>query len=380
MFRHGLFFLLLCSLLSSAANAEVFLSSQTGTGGVWRNPALLEDRAPKKITLGAGGGGYINDRHDLIDGYLTLKEEGEALDELSQQRLLTREDTRPMLEAMEAVDGKLLTTSGSSGFLIPLPQIIAGIDNAFVGSAGGRVAATFTLDERDRAALQPLLFVGVLSSSDFHSRFTTHGVSYLESGFNFSKSWKTKHGQTDIGALFKYQLIALIERSFTLSEYDEDDLIDFNRDFKKKGSAQLDLGFNHRHGQWEIRGAAINLHNQSFTGPLGGKYKQRPGLRIGGAYYWRDVHLFGDLDISPTQHAFGLLDDERRAQVGLGLPLWEDRFKLYTGYQKVLDGRDRNSHTLGADWQPWQWLHLQGAVMYAGAREFGGAFRAQLRF
>ena len=272
------------------------------------------------------------------------------------------------------MDGKLLTLSGGGTLAASLP--IDAVETTLVASAVGRIATAFDYVEEDANRLRTAPILGVVAPPDLESKIIIQGIAISDIGLNFSHSF----GSLDdlrLGFTLKYQGVRLLERAIEIDEYEDISLSEFRRGLDINHHVNADLGVHKRWHNWHASVAVKSLRSKKFRAGNGLTYQLRPGVQLDLAYSadWGLAAI--NWDVAPSQRRFGLLDDEQRFRIG-GQYRLNRRWHLSGGLQFVIEGRDDDAVNLGAGYTLGNGATINGALLYAGPREVGGA--VQLRF
>ena len=358
------------------------MASQTGLSGLWSSPANTPRYNPERpLALYIGGGFYFNDSENLIDAFLELQEAGEAVEASARSNPIgfVTVDVEPTIAAMEALDGKVLTIAAGSAQAIPLPPF-RGYEFALLNSFSMRTASSFNYDEGDAQRLRESTRTAGFSASDLESEILATGVIIADSGLNVARDFFHDYGQTRIGTTIKLQSINFFERGVDIDDYEEEKLVDRERDIKRHTLVNADIGLSQywkKNIQTHI--TVTNVNARTYRGERGSRYHHRPGLKVGTGWIGGRNTLLMEVDATSSQNGFGLLRDEQRVRLAGGHKI-NDKLGVNGAYQHVMQGRDDHAVSVGANWQPWQWLKLNSSFVYAGSREKGVGLSAELRF
>lgn len=351
------------------------LASQTDAAAFLGNPATVYIQSARHdYVINSAIGSYFNDKDELIDDFDAAEEEGERLEALSRERLLLPSDFERQIAIFERMDGKILTLSGGGTVAASLP--IEAVETTLVASAVGRIATSFDYAEEDADRLRTAPILGVVAPPDLESKVIIHGIAISDIGLNFSHSF-SRFDDLRLGFTLKYQGVRLLERAIEIDEYEDISLSEFRRGLDINHHINADLGVYKRWQNWHASLAIKSLRSKKFRGTNGLTYQQRPGAQLDLAYSadWGLAAI--NWDVVPSQRRFGLLEDEQRFRIG-GQYQLNRRWHLSGGLQFVIEGRDSDAVTLGAGYTLGNGATINGALLYAGPREVGGA--VQFRF
>lgn len=372
-----------CYLGMSTAVAEGFTrtgaiqASQTGVSELWQNPAHIPSNdSDEPVWIGIGNGGYFNDREQLLDAFDELQAESRRLERTSSQRPLLPSDVEPLIAALQAVDGRILTGSGGASLALSLPTTV--LDLVLFSSASGRMATTFDYDPEDANTLRSATLIGAFTATDLESRIIVTGVITTDIGITAAKTVPEFYGAR-LGVTLKHQVISLFDRSIEIDDYEEGDLRDRHRNISTDRFTNIDLGISKQWQRWSAGVAVANLIQEDARSPTGRKYYQQAGVRVDLAYQAERWSVAMSWDPAPTQQGFGFLEDERRLSTQFEWQ-WSEDLSLNAGFHKVVEGRDNDAVSVGGAWRISKRWSTQMAYLYAGAREQGGAFQIDYRW
>lgn len=352
-------------------------ASQTGVSKLWQNPAHIPSNdSDEPVWIGVGNGGYFNDRNQLLDAFDELQAESRRLEETSSQRPLLPSDVEPLIAALQAVDGRILTGSGGASFALSLPLTV--LDLVLFSSASGRMATTFDYDPEDANTLRSATLIGAFTATDLESRIIATGVITTDIGVTAAKTVPEFYGAR-LGVTLKHQVISLFDRSIEIDEYEEGDLRDRHRNISTDRFTNIDVGVSKQWQRWSAGIAVANLIQEDARSPTGRKYHQQAGVRVDVGYQADRWAVSMSWDPIATQQGFGFLEDERRVSTQFQWQ-WSPDLSLNAGFHKVVEGRDDDAISLGAGWQISKRWSTKLAYLYAGAREQGGAFQIDYRW
>lgn len=351
------------------------LASQTDIAAFLSNPATLHaDSDRYQYNLNTASGSYFNDKQQLLDDFDDAEAEGERLEALSQERLLFPSDFDRQIAIFERMDGKLFTLAGGNITAVSLP--FEGIETTLVASVVSRLATAFDYNEEDATTLRTAPVLGIVSPPDLQSRIIIHGIAVSDIGINFSAPMQSLGG-IRIGATLKYQGVRLLERAIEIDDYEEITLDEFEQGLKTRHNVNADIGIYKTWSRWHSSLSIKSLNSKTYTGPHGSKYRQEPGVYFGLGYRGDRLISALDWDVVPSQRRFGLLDDEQRVRIS-GQYRLNKRWHLSGGLGFIIEGRDNDALTLGAGYHWESGAAVNGALIYAGPNELGGAI--QIRF
>ncbi len=371
-------------LLQQAAFAQVTgvidtellgLASQTDIAAFLSNPATLHAGSERyQYNLNTATGSYFNDKQELLDDFDDAEAEGERLQALSQERLLFPSDFEQQIAIFERMDGKLFTLAGGNVTAVSLP--VKGIETTLVTSVVSRLATAFDYKQEDANTLRTAPIFGIIAPPDLKSRILIHGIAVSDIGINLSHQFEYFSG-IRAGLTLKYQGVRLLERAIEIDDYEEITLDEFERGLKTDHHFNADIGLYKSWKRWHSSLAIKSLNSKTFTGQNGSKYQQNPGVYLGVGYQGESLIGALDWDVVPSQRRFGLLDDEQRVRLS-GQYRLNRRWHLSGGLSFIMEGRDNDALSLGAGYHWESGAAVNGALVYAGPNELGGAI--QIRF
>ncbi|MFT5605113.1 MAG: hypothetical protein ACI9G5_002078 [Paracoccaceae bacterium] len=351
------------------------LASQTDASRFLSNPATLHAGSDRyQYHLNTATGIYFNNKQQLLDDFDDAEDEGDRLQALSQERLLLPSDFERQIALFERMDGKLFTLAGGNVTAISLP--FEGIETTLVASVVSRLATSFDYQEEDATTLRTAPLLGIIATPDLKSRIVIHGITVSDIGINMSQELQ-HFGGIRLGLTLKYQGVRLLERATEIDDYEEITLDEFKRGLKTVHNLNADVGIYKAWRLWHSSLTIKSLNSKTYTGPHGSKYRQNPGVIFGLGY--RGEHVIGalDWDVVPSQRRFGLLDDEQRIRLSSQYRL-NHRWHLSAGVGFIIEGRDNDALSMGAGYHWESGAAINGAFIYSGPDEMGGAI--QIRF
>lgn len=359
------------ALLSSCL---VFALSQPDLGVARINPSLIDQHPPGTPWLVALGGElYLDDSDDFLG---EMQETANlAIKSFSSDGvfLLLPGGSQPLIEQLKETDGRVVSTDGglNAAFSIPSAQHALQLN---IG-VEGRGAGTFVYDDEDEQTLQ-LAAIGVLLGAiDLKSRMQVSMKVISDIGISYARPFSSE-SQLQWGATLKIQNIVLIERTRSITEYEESKLFDSNRDSKDYTTANLDLGLSWQGDNYRLSAAAFNLKPGNYQGPQGGRYPMRPKLQLGAEYLpdWGGLKLL--LDASPDQ-GFGVMEDLQVAKLTSNYQLMQ-RLNLALGYNHIHKG-DYDDFVSAAVRYQFEAIYIQFHGRIAD-RGLGGGLAIQMMF
>ena len=353
------------------------LASQTDASRFLANPATMHAESTRyQYNLNSATGTYFNDKDQLLDDFEDAEEEGERLEALSQQRLLFPSDFDRQIAIFERMDGKLFTLAGGNVSAASLP--FEGVETTVVSSVVSRLATAFDYKEEDATTLRTAPVLGIISPPDLKSRIIIHGIAVSDIGVNFYSNFSPLGGFR-AGITLKYQGVRLLERSIEIDDYEEITLDEFKRGLNTEHNVNADIGIYKAWRRWHSSLTLKSLNSKTYTGPGGSKYRQNPGVFLELGYRGERVIGTLDWDVVPSQRRFGLLDDEQRVRLN-GQYRLNRRWHLSGGLGFIIEGRDNDALTLGAGYHWESGAAVNGALIYAGPNELGGAIQVRFPF
>ena len=369
---------ILFSLLSLAA--QVCLSNATAIDAPDDNRLqLLHSRyaafpVNKRYTdtaLQGDGYAFLNDNDRLLDKLKNIYDEGLALQGRSRGLLVIPGDEVALVEQLErAADDKTSFAAGGRFALLTKNKnwIIVG-GSEFTGS--GR----FIYDEDDATRLRFATVVGLFSFGQLQSHMDVSALWTNYLGVNHRFQFDAMPN-THFGITTKIQNISVIERSISVSEYEESKLFDRGRDINNNIQLNADLGVEHYAGPWTLGLQIDDIYQQSMKGVEGTIYQQRSRISSNIIYTnsWTSLQLSADLT---PQKGFGELNSRRRYELSTILPV-SNRVDIVLGYQWFDSDNDSDLPSAGLRYRLGELLRIDAQFSYAGPREFGGGVSLQL--
>lgn len=349
------------------------IASQSGTFGLWSNPATIPVReGDQRFSLTSGLGAYYNDSDEVVEASERVEEESRELEQTAQQRPLLPGDAQPLIDAFKNLEGRVLTAGGGGGVFIPLRNL-RGWDLLAGFNVGNRTATSFDFDPRDEQTLETAFVLGAFRSNDLVSRLIASGVTIESMGLSAARTFGGRGpdstGYTRVGITIKNQEITLYNRAIPLSNFEEGELTQTHRNVKRFNHPNMDVGMIHRWRNWHVSGVLSNVNGRNFLAQ-GAVYEQGPGLNLALGYSGAWGALQVDVDALSRQPGYGTLTDERRVRLGVAIPVFE-RFQLRGAYHRVITGRDADAAVFGLGWRVSESLQLQSALLVAGKDELG---------
>ncbi|MFT6551783.1 MAG: hypothetical protein ACJA1I_001830 [Zhongshania marina] len=321
--------------------------------------------------LQGDGYAFLNDNDRLLDKLKNIYDEGLALQGRSRGLLVIPGDEVALVEQLErAADDK--TSFAAGGHFTLLTQnknwIIVG-GSEFTGS--GR----FIYDEDDATRLRFATVVGLFSFGQLQSHMDVSALWTNYLGVNHRFQFDAMPN-THFGITTKIQNISVIERSISVSEYEESKLFDRGRDINNNIQLNADLGIEHYAGPWTLGLQIDDIYQQSMKGVEGTIYQQRSRISSNIIYTnsWTSLQLSADLT---PQKGFGELSSRRRYELSTILPV-SNRVDIVLGYQWFDSDNDSDLPSAGLRYRLGELLRIDAQFSYAGPREFGGGVSLQL--
>ncbi|CAA0115409.1 conjugal transfer protein TraF [Zhongshania aliphaticivorans] len=370
---HHLFSLLLLAAQANISTATELAPPDDGRLQVLhsRYAAFPAHNHYSDTSLQGDGYAFINDNDELIDTLKNIYDEGLALQGRSRGLLVIPGDEVALVEQLKnAANDKTSFAAGGHFALLTKHKnwIIVG-GSEFTGS--GR----FIYDEDDATRLRFATVVGLFSFGQLQSHMDVSALwtNYLgvNHRFNFEAMPNTRFGITT-----KIQNISVIERSISVSEYEEGKLFDRSRDVENNIQLNADLGIEHHLGPWTLGLQIDDIYQQNIKGVEGTRYQQRSRISSNIIYTnsWNSLRLSADLT---PQKGFGELSSRRHYELSTTLPV-SNRVDILLGYQWFDSENDSNLPSAGLRYRLGELLRIDAQFSYAGPREFGGGVSLQL--
>ncbi len=348
-------------------------SARVNLNHLYGNPAdAHHSRDNEETLLYSYGEIYFDDRDDLLEKALEVKEEGEDLEARSRGFLLIPGDEQELVDALEALDGA--TTSLRSRAAL----ILATADESPLHYQLGselRGTARFYYDEDDETRLRFAGITGVFGGPDLESYMNVSAVLQNHLGLNYHFRLPALPN-TEFGVLGKLQVISLMERRIDYNDYEENQVYDWDADIKSHLQLNADVGLRHQVGRVGLQLLAKDLYTQKMKGLSGSVYQQRSRLLAGFDYRrsWGQVQVMADI---VPRASFVEVPDRRDINISSSLRL-SQRFNLLLGYNFVQHRYERDTGSAGLRYTLGRSLLMEVSMTAAGKRELGGHFSLQL--
>lgn len=362
-----LLFTLCLTLLHSALSvADVNLQRLSN------NPAdAASSRDDEETLLYFGSQLYFDDREDLLDKALEVKEESEALEARSRGLLLIPGDEQELVEAMETLDGATTSLRGK------LDVVFAGKEESAVHYVFGselRGTARFYYDPDDERRLQLASITGLFQPLELGSFMNVSGIVHSHIGMNFHYRLED-YGNVEVGILAKLQAISLLDRRIDYADYNRGEVFNWDSDIKSHLQPNIDLGLRKTLGRVGLQLVVSDLYTDTFRGFNGNHYRQRSRIQAGIDYRrsWGSVQILGDIVPRPS---FGEVSSRRDIRVDSSIRL-SSRWDLLLGYNDVQARYERNTGSAGIRYTLGRSLRIDVQGTAAGKRELGFQFGLQ---
>ncbi|MEX1663926.1 conjugal transfer protein TraF [Zhongshania arctica] len=363
-------FLMLLSLAASNLTAE----TRHDIVRAIANPAHTEffsEADPFLISI--GGKVYLDDSDDLLGE--VQKTVNMTVEALSSQGLflLIPGQQQPLIDQLKKVDGKSVLTIANVNTAISIPSDKHALQLNI--NASGRGAGTFVFDPEDEQTLQLAAAGLLLGASDLKSRVVASLLIVSDVGLSYSRPF---FSSTSIkwGTAIKLQSITLIERTRRITEYEESELLSWQRDVKTQYHANADLGLTWQRDALELSAAVINVNPGEFRGPLNGRYNMRPAVKIGGVYNPGRIGFDFNWDVTPDE-GFGVSEDLQTASLATRY-LLQDNLVFGLGYHHVQKGNFVDSVEAKLRYQ-FSSIYFEASGRFATG-SIGGGLQAQMMF
>ncbi len=359
-----------CLLLGSAA---CIASPRVDLERLYNNPAdASRSRDNSEHLLYAYGEIYFDDRDDLLDKALEVKEEGEDLEARSRGFLLIPGDERELVAALEALDGTTTSLRSRGALMLATAK-----DSPWHYQVGSELRGTarFYYDEDDENRLRFAGVTGVFGGPDLESYMNVSAVLQNHVGLNYHFRVPSLPN-TEFGVLAKIQVISLMERRIDYDDYEQNQVFDWDTDINSHLQLNADLGLRHQIGHVGLQLLAKDLYTEDMSGSSGSVYKQRNRLLAGFDYRrsWGQLVVMADL---VPRASFVEVPDRRDVTVSSSLRL-SRRFELILGYNYVEHRYERDTGNAGLRYTLGRSLRAELSMTAAGKRELGGHFSLQL--
>lgn len=336
------------------------------------NPAALALREDiSDSLLQFDGYVFIDDSDELIQGIKKAYDEGRTLQGRSRGILVIPGDETELVRRLEDMSDDTNSVFAGGHFALntnsPKWHIIGGSE--FRGSE------RFDYDEDDANRLRFATLVGLFSFGELQSAMEVSVVwsNYLGLNYRFKIDGLEN---TQFGISPKLQNISLIERSISISDYDEEKLFDAGRDVDQNLQLNADLGVSHRMDNWTLGLAIKDIYQQSMHSTIGTEYQQRSQISASIDYHASWAAFRFDADLTP-QTGFGEIPSQRIYQAATAIPLSE-RVALLLDYRWSDNPYSDDAPGLGLHYNLGQLLHINAQFSYAGSNELGGSINLQL--
>lgn len=363
MFRIRALFYSVCALLLGSPFAS---AADVNIADLTVNPADAGHSRDNRETLSYFGMQlYFDDRDDLLDKALELKEESEALEARSRGFLLIPGDEQDLVAALENLDGAITSLRGELDF------VFAGKKDSpahYVMGTELRGTARFYYDPGDEQRLRFASITGLFRPLDLESYMDVAGVMHSHFGLNLHYQLED-FGQLEIGVLAKLQVISLLDRRIDYNDYERGDVFDWGTDIKNTVQPNIDLGLRKQLGRVGLQLVISDLYTETLRGHNGHRYRQRSRIQAGFDYrrHWGSLQIMGDVVPRPR---FGEVSSRRDIRVDGSLRLTR-RWDLLLGYNDVQEHYERNTGSAGLRYTLGRSLRFDIRGTAAGKRELG---------
>jgi hypothetical protein len=336
------------------------------------NPSALALHGSNSDTLlQMDGYVFIDDSDELIQGIKKAYDEGRALQGRSRGVLVIPGDEAELVSRLEEIsdDTNSVEAGGHFALSTKSPQW------HIIGGSEFRGSERFNYDENDANRLRFATILGLFSFGELQSAMEVSVLwsNYLGINYRFKLDGLEN---TLFGISPKIQNISLIERSISISDYDEEKLFDAGRDVDHNLQLNADLGMTHRLNNWTFGLAIKDIYQQAMHSTIGTQYQQRSRVSASIDYQtsWTGFRL--EADLTP-QTGFGEIPSQRIYSAASAIPL-SQRMALLLNYRWSDNPYSDDTPGIGLHYSLDQRLHINAQFSYAGSNELGGSINLQL--
>lgn len=364
---------------ASLAHAEVYDARAMGRGGVGltmgeynqaiQNPALLNRfDANDEFSFGLNVGAFASDEDGMLDDVDTI---GDDLDDLEAcgQADPGSCSPEPLKASLAGLDQKVGQIGLGAALMIGVPNNT--LPAALVVRGYADAGVQFRYDTNDNAVLNDIAN-GNKTADDLNSRVLASAIGVSELGLMFAREMEG----FELGATVKYQKIELFDNELKVSDFEGDDVVDEENNYKEHTSMNVDLGLLQSFGandQFTYAMTIENLIPQDFKGTTGSTFSMNPVPVAAVGYHSGWVKAEASMDLN-DRGGYGLLGSRKYARAGVELSAGRHAH-LRLGYSKDLNNEVSSLMTVGLGITPWDRANLDLAVQQGEGETYGVALQ-----
>jgi len=374
---------------ASLAHAEVYDARAMGRGGVGltmgeynqaiQNPALLNRfDANDEFSFGLNVGAFASDEDGMIDDVDTIGDDLDDLEECGQTNPGSC-SPEPLKASLAGLDQKVGQIGLGAALMIGVPNNT--LPAALVVRGYADAGVQFRYDNGDNAVLDDIANGtnnndnngdGQTDQDDLQSAVQASAIGVSELGLMFAREMEG----FELGATVKYQKIELFDNVLKVSDFEGDDVIDEENNYKEHTSMNVDLGLLQSFGaddQFTYAMTIENLIPQDFKGTTGSTFSMNPVPVAAVGYHSGWVKAEASMDLN-DRGGYGLLGSRKFARAGVELSAGRHAH-LRLGYSKDLNNEVSSLMTVGLGITPWDRANLDLAVQQGEGETYGVALQ-----
>lgn len=364
---------------ASLAHAEVYDARAMGRGGVGltmgeynqaiQNPALLNRfDANDDFSFGLNVGAFASDKDGMIDDVDTI---GDDLDDLEACGQSNPGSCNPdqLKNSFAELDQKMGQIGLGAALMIGVPNNT--LPAALVVRSYADAGVQFQYNNGDNAVLDDIAN-GTKTADDLQSAIQASAIGVSELGLMFAREMEG----FELGATVKYQKIELFDNTLNVSDFEGDDVIDEENNYKEHTSLNVDLGLLQSFGaddQFTYAVTVENLIPQDFKGATGSTFSMNPVPVAAVGYHSGWIKAEASMDMN-DRGGYGLLGSRKFARAGVELSAGRHAH-LRFGYSKDLNNEVSSLMTVGLGITPWDRANLDLAVQQGEGETYGAALQ-----
>lgn len=374
---------------ASLAHAEVYDARAMGRGGVGltmgeynqaiQNPALLNRfDASDEFSFGLNVGAFASDEDGMIDDVDTIGDDLDDLEECGQTNPGSC-SPEPLKASLAGLDQKVGQIGLGAALMIGVPNNT--LPAALVVRGYADAGVQFRYDNGDNAVLDDIANGtnnndnngdGQTDQDDLQSAVQASAIGVSELGLMFAREMEG----FELGATVKYQKIELFDNALKVSDFEGDDVVDEENNYKEHTSMNVDLGLLQSFGaddQFTYAMTIENLIPQDFKGTTGSTFSMNPVPVAAVGYHSGWVKAEASMDLN-DRGGYGLLGSRKYARAGVELSAGRHAH-LRLGYSKDLNNEVSSLMTVGLGITPWDRANLDLAVQQGEGETYGVALQ-----
>ena len=374
---------------ASLAHAEVYDARAMGRGGVGltmgeynqaiQNPALLNRfDANDEFSFGLNVGAFASDEDGMIDDVDTIGDDLDDLEECGQTNPGSC-SPEPLKASLAGLDQKVGQIGLGAALMIGVPNNT--LPAALVVRGYADAGVQFRYDNGDNAVLDDIANGtnnndnngdGQTDQDDLQSAVQASAIGVSELGLMFAREMEG----FELGATVKYQKIELFDNVLKVSDFEGDDVIDEENNYKEHTSLNVDLGLLQSFGaddQFTYAVTVENLIPQDFKGATGSTFSMNPVPVAAVGYHSGWIKAEASMDLN-DRGGYGLLGSRKFARAGVELSAGRHAH-LRLGYSKDLNNEVSSLMTVGLGITPWDRANLDLAVQQGEGETYGVALQ-----